>query len=198
MPKRVDHEAQRAHIRAAALRVLAREGTLSGGLAAVAAEAGMQRAALYHYYRDREGLLDDVAGALFREEEAASANALAGGGSVLERVYALVTTVTGRFAAWAEVGGALLEIWGREHARVGALIAELRGALTALFAEGQALGEVTRAERPEALATLVIALIDGMMLQILVDPHRVPDPAQLQASLTRAVRRLITEEADHV
>lgn len=191
MPKRVDHEARRKEILAAAVRVLARDGTLNQGLVAVAEEAGMKRAAMYHYYRDRESLLDDVAATLLENEEGAFAAALTAEGGAAERITELARAVGARFDEWAELGGALLEIWSRNPERVRTLLRALRKVLVALVREGQARREITRETSAETLATLIIAVIDGVMLQVLIDPKGTPRGKRLERTLEDALTRLL-------
>lgn len=191
MPKRVDHEARRREIRAAAVRVLARDGTLNQGLVAVADEAGMNRAAIYHYYRDREALLHDVATDLLESEERAFAAALTAEGGAAARITEVARAVAARFDEWAELGGALLEIWARNPDRVRELLRALRKVLVALVREGQARGEITRSMSAESLATILIAIIDGVMLQVLIDPSGTPRGKRLERTIEEAFARLL-------
>lgn len=197
MPKKVDHDARREAIRAAAVRVLTRDGTLNQGLVAVASEAGMQRAAMYHYYRDRESLLEDVAISLLEDEERAFAEVLMAKVCFTERIAGLARAVTQRFDAWASFGASLLEIWSKNPERVARLLRGLRKALTMLVREGQQRGEVTRQDTAETLANVIIALIDGIMLQVLLDPRHAPRGKRLERTIASALTRLLLKEAPH-
>jgi AcrR family transcriptional regulator len=57
MPRIVDHDAWRATVAAAALRVLADEGYAGAGMRRIASEAGVSAAALYHYFPDKAAIV---------------------------------------------------------------------------------------------------------------------------------------------
>ena len=194
MPKVVDADAQRARIRAAARRVAARRGLAATGLARVAAEAGISRPALYHYYTDKNALLRDVARELLDEEERLFEVALARPGRVPERIGRLADAVVARFAAWAGSGRALLSTWAEDAARLRPLLRRLRSALAALIREGQGEGEIDPALHPEETAALLVGLIDGLMLQVFIDPRHVPATPRMRDALAGSLRRILQPE----
>ncbi|MEQ1552267.1 TetR/AcrR family transcriptional regulator [Sphingorhabdus sp.] len=57
MPKIVDHDERRAHIAAAVLRVIARDGVKGADLRSVAKEAGCSTGVIAHYVGDKQALL---------------------------------------------------------------------------------------------------------------------------------------------
>ncbi len=57
MPKIVDHDERRAHIAAAVLRVIARDGVKGADLRSVAREAGCSTGVIAHYVGDKQALL---------------------------------------------------------------------------------------------------------------------------------------------
>lgn len=60
-PKAASFETQRGTIREAAARLFAERGYASASIAEIAAACGVSKALLYHYYRDKEHLLHDIA-----------------------------------------------------------------------------------------------------------------------------------------
>jgi TetR/AcrR family transcriptional regulator len=60
-PKAASFDAQRGAIRDAAARLFADKGYASASVADIAAACGVSKALLYHYYRDKEDLLHDIA-----------------------------------------------------------------------------------------------------------------------------------------
>jgi len=60
-PKAAGFDAQRAAIRDAATRLFAERGYASTSIADIAAACRVSKALLYHYYRDKEDLLQDIA-----------------------------------------------------------------------------------------------------------------------------------------
>lgn len=60
-PRSASFDTQRAAIRDAAARLFADKGYASASIAEIAAACGVSKALLYHYYRDKEHLLHDIA-----------------------------------------------------------------------------------------------------------------------------------------
>lgn len=195
MPKVVDAGEQRARIRGAARRVFARRGVAGVGLAQIAEEAGISRTGLYHYYPDKEVLVRDLARDLLAEEERLFEAALRAPGSARERIVRLTDDVLERFAAWSDYGRPLLEIWARDGRRLRPLLRRLRESLSALIREGQDGGEIARDLAPDETAALLIALIDGLMLQVFVDPEGVRASRAMRAALVATFQRLLLAEA---
>lgn len=194
MPKVVDADAQRARIRRAARSVAGRWGLAGTGLARVAAEAGISRPSLYHYYADKEALVRDVARELLAEEERLFEEALLASGPVAERIEQLVDAVLARFADWAGSGRALLEVWCEDVGRLRPLLRRLRQALAEIVREGQQRGEIDGALRADETAALLVGLIDGLMLQVLIDPKAVPPSAAMREALASGLRGMLRME----
>jgi AcrR family transcriptional regulator len=195
MPKIVDAAAQRAAIREAARTVFARRGLKGTGLAHVAAAAGVSRSGLYHYYRDQAALVRDVARELSAAEERLFAEALAHPGPVAERIERLANAVIERFSAWADLGPVLLEVWSTDASRLRPLLRRLRQSLGALIRQGQRRGEIAATLPPLETAALLIGAIDGLMLQVLIDPHGVPPARAMRRVLGATLRRILSPEA---
>src|SRR4249919_3356494 len=60
-PKAASYDAQRGAIRDTAAQLFAEKGYASASIAEIATACGVSKALLYHYYRDKEDLLFDVA-----------------------------------------------------------------------------------------------------------------------------------------
>ncbi|HEU4428364.1 MAG TPA: TetR/AcrR family transcriptional regulator [Myxococcota bacterium] len=191
MPKVVDADEQRGLIRGAARAVFARRGVVGTGLAQVAAQAGVSRTGLYHYYPDKAALVRDLARELLEEEERLFQAALDAPGSVAERIERLADGVVERFAAWASFGRPLLEIWARDTRRMRPVLRRLRAALAALIADGQRRGEIARTLPPGETAALLVGLIDGLMLQVFIDPEGVPPSRAIRDSLAETLGRIL-------
>ena len=192
MPKVVDAAEQRARIRGAARAVFARRGVAATGLAEIATEAGISRTGVYHYYRDKDAVVRDLARELLAEEEQLFAEALSAPGAVDERIARLVDAVIERFAAWAHYGRPLLEIWAQDSRRLKPLLRALRHALASVIKEGQKKGDIARDLEPQETATLLVGLIDGLMLQVFIDPAGVPPSKAMRRTLALTLRRILS------
>ncbi len=180
MPKLVDAVAQRKIIRKAARRVFARRGVESAGLIHVAKLAGVGRATLYHYYPDKSSLVRDLVRELLSEEETLATAALRSDqDSPLRRIE------------WASLSRMLFDLWSRTAAMFRPFFRRMRRDLAELIAEGQHSGEIDRQLEPDTTAAAVIALIDGLLLQRMLDAEAFAKPSALRAHVVRAVRKML-------
>lgn len=172
MPKVVDHDARRREITGALWRLAAREGLEAASLASVAAEAGVSKGRVQHYFASREELLAFAAAAL-RERLGARVRARveAAGDDPLAVVRALLTGLLpldeeGRLDAL--VGSAFLvraiaDPAAREQLRTG------EEEILAALAEG--LAPLPGVQDPRTEAEVLHALVGGLADSLLVERH---------------------------
>jgi TetR/AcrR family transcriptional regulator, transcriptional repressor of aconitase len=171
MPKIVDSAAKRRAILAAAAVTFARDGYRRTNLQRVAARAGMGKSSLYHYFPTKEALFSALADDFLRQE----ADVFAATASLAEpaaaRLWRLVDAVDALLDAWTRVGPLLVDFLRepRGRRRVRETFRAARTALARLIRDGQRDG-VFRPGAPQALATVVLAGMDGLFLQELVEP----------------------------
>jgi len=189
MPKLVDTAVQRREILHAARGVFARRGVEGTGLAHVADAAGMGRSSLYHYFRSKEALVRALIREQMEQEEALFRAALAREGSPLERIAALVGGQVELFEAWRAMAGLTLDLWSRHAKRFRPFFRRLREILGTLIEAGQRAGEIDRALDSEFAAAGIIATIDGLLLQYVVEPAAFSDRARLHTALVRIVQK---------
>jgi AcrR family transcriptional regulator len=192
MPKVVNPEHQRALIRGAAMRIFASRGVQSAGLVHVARLAGIGRASIYYYYRDKDALVRDLIRELLAEEERLVATALGGAGTPLERIEHLAGELAELFGAWAALGRMLFELWSTAAGMFRPFFRRIRRDLAALIAQGQRSGEIDRELEPGVAAAAVIGLIDGMLLQRMVDSAAFADPNATRLRVVRTVQKILT------
>jgi AcrR family transcriptional regulator len=191
MPKVVDSGVQRREIREAARRVFAKRGVAATGLAQVADAAGMGRSSLYHYYPDRTALVRDLLRDLLAEEEALFVGAAGAEGSPLARLEGLAAAMPELFEEWTMVGRLMLELRSSDARLFRPYLRRIRDALASLIAEGQRAGEMDRDLDPRLAAATLMAVIDGILLQYLVDPAVFADRGALLEGLTRVMRKMV-------
>lgn len=194
MPKVVDRGEQRAKIRSAARAVFARRGLAGTGLEHVASAAGISRPTLYHYFTDKQALVQDLAAELLDEEERLFAQALAAPGPLVTRIERLANAIVDRFAPWADHGGALLEAWVADPRKIRALLRQVRSDLAAMIRQGRRSKEIAAGPPPEEVALMIIGLIDGLMLQVFLDPKGVPATQSTKRALRDALVRILQLE----
>jgi AcrR family transcriptional regulator len=191
MPKIVDEAEQRTRIRDAARRVFSARGVATTGLAHVAAEAGMRRSNLYHYYPDKAAIVRDLANEVLAEEEALFRAAVEAEGNALDRVERLFTGVSELLASRASMGRLLIETWVSDAPRVRRVMRRVRAALAEVVEAGQRRGEITADLEPEAAAVVLVGLMDGLLVQVFLDPRGLAEVSTLPSTVLDSVRRLL-------
>ena len=189
MPKIVDGAAQRGEIRDAARRAFGRRGIAGTGLSHVAAEAGMARSSLYHYYPDKQSLVRDLLRDLLSEEEELFSRALHTEGTALQRIERLARDLPAVFADWAQLGSMIFDLWSRDARHFRPFFRRIRSDLAHLIREGQSAGEIDRVLDCELAAATVIGAIDGLLLQHLIDPRAFASSEALGDTIARVVRK---------
>jgi len=188
MPKVVDPEKQREEIREAAWRVFSARGLKGTGLEHVAREMGVGRSSLYHYYPDKDSLVRDLTAELLREEEVAFAAAVRGEGGVCERIERLMDELTAVFDDWLAVGAMVLDLRHLSAADFRRFYRKSRKLLATVIEEGQRSGEIDHTLDPILVAASLIGMIDGLLLQYLIDPSIFPSSAKLRRQVRSLVR----------
>jgi AcrR family transcriptional regulator len=180
---------RRAQILQAASRVFARKGYHAANVSDVSAEAGVSQGTVYHYFDSKEDLFMAVfeaweTGNLNREVQAAMDTSA----SASERLRYLAHAVGEYMALTEEIFPASVEFWSHIHREAAIregfqrIFAELRATVAQFIQDGIAQGEFVSIDS-NAVAALLIAAYDGLILQRLSDPHSV-DWQTASATLT--------------
>ncbi|UMP05022.1 TetR/AcrR family transcriptional regulator [Amycolatopsis sp. EV170708-02-1] len=164
MPKRVDHEDRRRQIAAAVRRIAADRGLEGVSLNEVAAEAGISKGFVQHYFASRDDMLRFAATTLRGGVEERIAAPSEGELRARDLLVALLPLDdAGRddaLVANAFLVRALKDQEIAGHFRTGHGL--LRDAVAALLAEAQADGDLAQSVDPAAEATLLLALVSGL------------------------------------
>lgn len=167
MAKAVDRVRRREDILGAAVRVFARKGFAASRVEDVAAEAGIAKGSVYLYFDSRDALLAGVFDSYRARSEAVLA--AVGEGPALERLARLVGGVVDMLAAHREHARVLLDVWGSAPSLdMAAVYRQYREAISALLSQARAEGAL-RSDVSEHHATLIVAAIEGCLLQWLAD-----------------------------
>ena len=193
MPRVVDHEQRRREIAGAVWRTVARRGIEAATMREIADEAGFSTGVLAHYFEDKDDLI--VYALRVSVERAAERMRGSGGGSGLETLRAVLgeglpldEQRRGEMRVWINFWGRATgnDALGKEQAR---WYAVWRSAVRSLIEECQRSGEIDPDLDAEREATTLVALVDGIGIQAIYEPNRLPP--EEQASLLNAhLRRL--------
>lgn len=167
--------AKRAEILRAALQVIARHGYRRTSTRELAAAAGLSEAGMLHYFGSKEKLFEEVLRA--RDEADAERIVAADPIDALQAVIRHNGTVPGLVQLYSTFSAEAGDPEHRAHAFFVDRYAELRARLADTVRERQAAGTFTPAADPATIATLLIALSDGLQVQSQYD--LLADPANL-------------------
>lgn len=174
MPKRVDHEERRRSIAAAVRRIAADRGLEGVSLGEVAAEAGISKGLVQHYFPSKDAMLR-YATATLREqvEDRVVPEFVPGLPGLRATVVALLpqdeASRTEAMVANAFLSRALKDPEIAERFRAGH--AELRAAVASMVTAAQAEGDLSPGLEPLVEADLLVALIAGLSDAVLLG-HR--------------------------
>lgn len=179
MPKRVDHSAKRMEILEAARRTVAGRGLEGATVRAISKEAGYSTGVLTRYFKNKEDVIEGATEAAFRREVAEMRSAARGlhGLEALRAIHHSDQPVTDehrgdsrtwlRFVVEGMVHERLAQRF-RDHYRYWRRVT--RKELLAGIAAGEFAADIDVALEVDRL----IALSDGLLIQVLFEPKRWP------------------------
>ncbi len=179
-----DHDARRTDLLAAAIAVIAREGSAGASLRKVASEAGCTTGALVYYFESKEAMLVAVVDSLFDAWElllGEPGDALDIQGGFQRWLYPSgpddpIRWLAGfQLLAYARAEPALAVIYQRRYAKY-------RHKLAKLLAQAQSTGQVRSDIPATLLADQLSAMGDGWMMMLPIEPERFK-PSRLKALL---------------
>jgi AcrR family transcriptional regulator len=185
--------AARQRVLDSALRAIAANGFHGSSLAQIAADAGLTTAGLLHHFPSKEQLLVAVLAERDRLDGARFQLAGFRGLAALDRLVELVhhnTMVPGLVQAYTVLMGESVseDHPAREWFRV--RYPRRRANLAAALRAGIESGEIRADVDCDALAAEIIAMMDGLQVQWVLDPEQV-DMAAAFADYVQGVRRAI-------
>lgn len=174
MPKRVDHEQRRRLIAEAVRRIAADRGLEAVSLGEVAAEAGISKGLVQHYFPSKDAMLRHATTTLREQVEtrvgpAPDLRATALALLPVDDAGRAEALVANAFLVRALKDPEIAERFREGHAR-------LRGVLADLVAAGQDAGELAAGLDPAREADLLLALVSGLGDALLLG-HRTPEEA---------------------
>jgi AcrR family transcriptional regulator len=178
MARAVDHAERREIFAAAALRVIMREGEAGLTVRAVAAEAGFTTGALTHYFQSKDQLLIEASelSARLVRDQMERAERTAPALEAVRKVVAFALPLTGEQRGYWRIW---LAYWERSSydpdvARVMRLrYDEWRGRLERIIRRAQGEGDVSPEVVPREAAEALIALVDGIGVQVVLGVSRI-------------------------
>ena len=162
----------------AALRCFRAEGFRGASISKICAEAGISPGHLYHYFDSKEAIVE----AIVASDRAAIQSTLAALAAEPDPIEALMKIILLPDASEGfKLDGVLsLEIYAEStrNPKVAAIVAgfntEARAALVQLITGLQRNGRIPRKADPQSLASVLIAMTEGLMMREALDPAHKP------------------------
>lgn len=179
-------EARRQEILTAAFEVFSTSGYRAGSLKDVADKVGLSQAGLLHHFPSKEALLEAVL-TLRDEESITRTGALTAQG--IEMLRGLVeltrynTTIPGLVALYCVLSAEATDPDHPAHEYFQRRYTWVRGTMTEAFDELARQGQLRSGIAPSTAARQLVALMDGLQVQWLLDNDSVDMPAEVVAFL---------------
>ncbi len=171
----VDREAKKEEIFTAAAAVFAEKGFSNTRMEDIARKANIGKGTLYEYFRSKDELFFALYDNLLNTFHQTIYAALTPDQTPSQSLAALVSATLRAFDEWQNYGILLLDFWN-EHRRGKFLEVEFseiydksRGIIRQLIEAGIENGELEPVD-PSVAASIIIATLDGVMLQRVFDP----------------------------
>ena len=191
MPKIVDKIRRRREIADAALDLFAQRGFERTAIREISAAAGMGKGTFYDYFSDKEDLLGGVIQLIFAEWTARIAARLAPLDDPLDQLRTMVIEGAALGQTFEKMMLVYVDVWRRAVSRTDdrtctrrfrGFLMESRQAVAGICETAKDRGLIRRDIDTAAMATGLIALIDGLCL------HRMMMPAEFDnEAVARAV-----------
>ena len=185
---------KRLRLVGAACAVFAEKGYASTRVSEIAERAGVGKGTVYEYFSSKEELLFAVFESINTDISSRMNDALAAGGSTEEQLHNVLRLGAEVISEQVDLQPVILDFWAASRGKdveetyrraVVASYTFFRNLFSDFIREGQKRGEFKDTVDAEALATLVVASVDGLGIQLFfdrsIDPH----------TITRAFGRLL-------
>jgi AcrR family transcriptional regulator len=191
---------RREQIVRATIRCLARRGYAGLTMKRVAAEAAVSQGILHYYFRDKAAMLAAAARRVTADLDRRVATEARGARDARERLRAVIRACLRTAVDNRDFWTVFIEFWGEAfHERRLAAVnrqayARARRLISAGLAQGVSAGEFRQVDVREA-AAVVLAVLDGLSLQLTFDRGVMTLPHAARAAEAALFRYLTTGDA---
>jgi len=195
---------RRRQILQAAEQVFNEHGYAEATIDEVAERAGLAKGTIYNYYRSKEALFNAIFNDVITEAEAEANRRLSAHAPAAERLTSLLDFWFDRLSRHHQLGRLFLEFWataarknegGELNENFRQTSQRFRQKLAAVLAEGAANGEFRTPIDTTAGASLIMAVLDGIELQSILNVGIESDDTFLD-SLKRGVLAALSNGRD--
>ncbi|MBN1555102.1 MAG: TetR/AcrR family transcriptional regulator [Phycisphaerae bacterium] len=193
-------QARRSAILTAAEHVFAAKGYSAATVDEIAEKANLSKGSVYNYFQSKQELFGELFLQALIEDEANLEELIKQDIPARSKYDAFMKHCYARFTKYEPLGRLLLEFWVTAAGESGAgpfaqafhaLYERNHRRLVAMFRQGEIEGDFIMEHGPEVTASLLIAAIDGMHIQVLLGAHEPWTETEFHAfqkAVTRALQ----------
>lgn len=169
---------RRREILSAAEKVFEAKGYNATTVDQIAAAAGIAKGSIYNYFHGKQDLFTQLFTATLTIDEEEVDALIAADMPAGEKIERLLDNVFARFGQYTRIGGLILEFWSaaaREQRKgelaltFGQMYSQWRGRVASILAQGIRSGEFRSDIEPNVAASLIMAVMDGIIVQSILD-----------------------------
>lgn len=185
-------EQRRREIIHAAIELYVRKGFFAGSMNDLARGTGIAKGTLYVYFKSKEALWNAIIELLAEEMDGLIQTIFASTDPPLAKLESIARFSFDYYAENTKLCDIMIKIWAMtdtEHetplrTTLRAMYEQYRRALAAIIREGIERGEIRPDPDPVASASFVLAMLDGLIVQWLMEPDLF-DPASCMDTFRR-------------
>ena len=203
MSRGTDTKARRRSILTAAEGVFEAHGYAAATIEQVAAKAGVAKGSVYNYFQSKQDLFRQVLTEALSEDEAELGRLVASRTRASEKLQGFFDWSFSRLEHCKRVGGLILESWAKaaqeeDRGQMSETFHQVnrrwRDRVAAIIDEGIRCGEFIADVQPRQVASLILALLDGLTVHAIMGAGDEIDD-KMRAELRRGLMRALTGDA---
>jgi len=188
---------RRGAILAAAGKVFRAHGYAATTMEAVAAEAGVAKGSLYNHFRNKQDLFTQLFAEIIAGDEAETEQLVAEDIPADEKLQKLMDNVFAQLERYTAIGGLVLEFWATAARQTSAssvepqhqgelaemfeqIFSRRRRQIVAIVTQGIESGLFRAEIDPEVAASLIMAMMDGIIVHSILDVGAKFSPRSLE------------------
>ncbi len=169
---------KRSVVLAAAGKVFHAHGYAATTMEAIATQAGVSKGSIYNYFRSKQDLFSQLFVEVISGDEAEIEQLVAEAIPADEKLQKLVDNVFSQLESYTAIGALVLEFWAtaarQQHRGELAemfeqMFSRWRGRIGAIVNQGIASGQFRAEIDPNVAASLILAVMNGIIVQSILD-----------------------------
>lgn len=169
---------RRIAIISAAGRVFHAQGYAATTMDAIAAQAGVAKGSIYNYFRSKQDLFSQLFSEVVEADEAETEQLVAEAIPADEKLQKMVDNVFAQLENYTAIGALVLEFWAtaarqKHRGELAKMLEQLfsrwRGWIAAIISQGIKSGRFRQDIDPEIAASLIMAVVDGIIVQSIME-----------------------------